>query len=107
MIIQNKLKYYQPTNRAPVHPGEILLEEFMVPLGVTQQSMADHLKVSRKHISDIIHQRKSISLEISHRLSKYFGTSIEFWTQGQLNYDIWHAKKDPSREVKVIKPFRK
>ena len=107
MIMKNKLKCLQLSNRSPVHPGEILLEEFMLPLNITQQSMANHLKVSRKHISEIVHQKKPISLEIAHRLSKYFATSIEFWTQGQLNYDIWHTQKKPSREVKVIKPFRK
>ena len=88
MIMKINSTRLQPSNRAPIHPGEILLEEFMLPLNITQLSMANHLKVSRKHISDIVHQRKPISLEIAHRLSKYFGTSIELWIQGQLSYDV-------------------
>lgn len=104
--MKNKINYSLPTNRPPVHPGEILLEEFMAPFEITQKDMADRLKISRKHLSDIVHQKKPISLEIAHRLSKCFETSIDLWTQGQLNYDVWHALNNPSREVKKIKPFR-
>ena len=54
-----------PKNRAPVHPGEILAEEFMIPYNLTQQELAISLKISRKHLIDIIHTRKPISLEIA------------------------------------------
>lgn len=94
-----------PKNRPPVHPGIILLEEYMIPYDITQQQMADHLRISRKHIIDIIHTRKPISLEIAQRLAKLFQTSIDFWMQGQLAFDIWHAMRNPSKELKVIKPL--
>ena len=95
-----------PKNRLPVHPGEILAEEYMLPYDITQQEMAAHLKISRKHLIDIIHGRKPVSLEIAQRLAKVFRTSIDFWIQGQLAHDIWHAVKSPSRELKTIKPLK-
>ena len=94
-----------PANRVPVHPGNILLEEFMVPYDITQQEMAKHLAISRKHLIDIIHARKPLSLEIAQRLAKLFQTSIDFWIQGQVAYDIWHAIRYPSKVLKTIKPL--
>ena len=95
-----------PKNRVPIAPGEILAEEFMLPYNITQQEMAVHLKISRKHLIDIIHGRKPISLEIAQRLAKFFQTSIDFWAQGQLVYDLWHAVHHPSKELKSIKPLK-
>ena len=95
-----------PKNRPPVHPGEILLEEFMLPYDITQQEMAVSLKISRKHLIDIIHARKPLSLEIAQRLAKFFQTSIDFWINGQIAYDLWHAVRNPSKELKGIKPFK-
>ncbi|MBI5149370.1 MAG: HigA family addiction module antidote protein [Candidatus Omnitrophica bacterium] len=94
-----------PQNRPPVHPGEIMAEEYMLPYNITQQEMAVHLKISRKHLIDIIHGRKPISLEIAQRLAKLFRTSIEFWFQGQMAYDLWHAVRHPSRQLRTIKPL--
>jgi addiction module HigA family antidote len=95
-----------PKNRPPVHPGEILLEEFMMSYNFTQQEMATNLKISRKHLIDIIHARKPLSLEIAQRLAKFFQTSVEFWIRGQMAYDLWHAARHPSRELKAIKPLK-
>ena len=95
-----------PQNRAPIHPGQILLEEYMLPYDITQQAMATHLKISRKHLIDIIHTTKPISLEIAQRLAKLFETSIEFWIQGQMAYDLWHALRHPSPKLKTIKPLK-
>lgn len=95
-----------PKNRPPVHPGEILLEEYMVPCDITQLEMATHLKISRKHLIDIIHTRKPVSLEIAQRLAKLFKTSIDFWVQGQMAFDLWHSIRHPSKELKRIKPLK-
>lgn len=94
-----------PTERPPVHPGTILLEEFMNPHDITQQELARRLMISRKHLIDIVHARKPLSLEIAQRLAKLFGTSIDFWIQGQIAYDIWHAVRKPSKALKAIKPL--
>ena len=95
-----------PKNRPAIHPGEILLEEFMSPYNMTQQEMAIHLKISRKHLIDIIHGRKPVSLEVAQRLAKLLGTSIDFWIQGQMAYDLWHAVRNVSQELKSIKPLK-
>ncbi len=95
-----------PKNRVPVPPGEILVEEYMIPYDITQQEMATYLKISRKHLIDIIRARRPISLEIAQRLAKFFQTSIDFWVQGQVAYDLWHAVRHPSKELKGIKPFK-
>ena len=94
-----------PKNRPPVHPGEILFEEYMLPYDITQQKMATLLKISRKHLIDIIRARKSISMETAQRLAKLFKTSIDFWLQGQMAFDLWHAMQHPSKELKAIKPL--
>ena len=95
-----------PKNRPPVHPGEILAEEYMLPYNITQQAMATHLRISRKHLIDIVHGRKPISLEIAQRLAKLFRTSVDFWIQGQTAYDLWHAARHPSRQLRTIKPLK-
>lgn len=95
-----------PENRPPVHPGTILFEEYMLPYDLTQQEMANHLKISRKHLIDIIHARKPVSLELSQRLARLFKTSVEFWTQGQSAFDLWHAIRHPSKELRSMKPLK-
>jgi len=95
-----------PKNRAPVHPGEILLEEYMKPYNITQQEMAAQMKTSRKHLIDILHARRPVSLEMAQRLAKLFQTSIDFWIQGQVAFDLWHAIRNPSRELRSIKPLK-
>lgn len=107
MTLKNKTTTARlPQNRPPVHPGEILSEEYMLPLNLTQHVMADHLKISRKRLIDIIHGYRPVSLEIAQRLAKLFQTSIDFWSNGQMAFDIWHAVHYPSKELKEIKPLR-
>jgi len=94
-----------PTNRPPVHPGEILLEEFMKPYGMTQTEIAKRIGVSRKHISEIVNGRKGISTDIALRLSRLFRTSPELWLNGQLAWDVWHAIRGESVcKLEAIEP---
>jgi len=94
-----------PTNRPPVHPGEILLEEFMKPYGMTQTDIAKRIGVSRKHISELVNGRKGISTDIALRLSRLFGTSPELWLKGQLAWDVWHAIHGESAcKLEAIEP---
>ena len=95
-----------PSHRIPVHPGIILLEEFMKPYDITQLELASRLMISRKHLIDIIHARKPVSLEIAQRLAKLFQTSIDFWIQGQIAFDLWHALRKPSKALKAIRPLK-
>src|SRR5512139_3696997 len=101
MRIQKKL--------APVHPGEILLEEFMLPLGLSQTRLGRDLGVSPRRINEIVHGKRSITADTALRLSRYFGTSAEFWLGLQADYDLDTASDRLAermvREVKIFNPI--
>ncbi len=81
-----------PTDRTPTHPGEVLLEEFLRPLHISEQVLADSIHVSYHTVHEIIEGRLGISRATALRLSKYFGTSTEFWTNLQLRHDLFEAQ---------------
>jgi len=91
---------------APLHPGEILLEEFMQPLGLSQTRLGRDLGVSPRRINEIVHGKRSITADTALRLSRYFGNSAEFWLGLQTDYDLDTASDRLSeriaREVKVF-----
>jgi antitoxin HigA-1 len=93
---------------APIHPGEILLEEFMQPLGLSQTRLGRDLGVSPRRINEIVHGKRSLTADTALRLSRYFGTSAEFWLGLQADYDLDLATDRLSdridREVKVFAP---
>ena len=92
-------------NLSPIHPGEILLEEFMKPLGLTQYRLARDLRVTPIRISQIVNGKRSISVDTALRLARYFGTSAAAWLRLQVHYDLEVAErklvKRVNREVKV------
>jgi addiction module HigA family antidote len=94
---------------APVHPGEILLEEFMKPLGLSQTRLGRDLGVSPRRINEIVHGKRSVTADTALRLSRYFGTSPEFWLGLQADYDLDTASDRLAerilREVKVFSPI--
>ena len=77
-----------PTNRIPTSPGEILDEEFLKPLGVTQTALARHLGVPVRRINEIVRQRRAISPETAQLLAAALGTSAQFWMNAQASYDL-------------------
>jgi addiction module HigA family antidote len=78
---------------APVHPGEILLEEFLKPLGVSQYLLAKEVGVPARRINEIVHGQRRISADTALRLARFFGTSERFWINLQARYDL-EAEKD-------------
>jgi addiction module HigA family antidote len=90
---------------SPIHPGEILLENFMKPLGLTQYRLAQDLGVTPIRISQIVHGERSISVDTAIRLARYFGTSAAVWLRLQVRYDLEVAERESgkriNREVKV------
>jgi addiction module HigA family antidote len=72
----------------PIHPGEILMEEFLHPLGVSQYRLAKDICVPARRINEIVHGKRSISADTGLRLSRYFGMSDRFWINLQARYDI-------------------
>lgn len=92
---------------APVHPGEVLNEEFLRPLGVSQYRIAKDISVPARRINEIVHGLRGISADTALRLARYFGTSEEFWMNLQARYDL-EVEKDRLRgrlkkEVAVLK----
>lgn len=78
-----------PTRRlAPIHPGEILLEEFLVPMEISQYRLAKDVSVPPRRVNEIVHGKRAISADTALRLAKYFGTSERFWLNLQTRYDL-------------------
>lgn len=92
---------------SPIHPGEVLLEDFMRPLGLSQYRLAQDIGVSPIRISQIIRGQRAITVDTAMRLARYFGTSASVWLRLQVRYDLEVAEKELSerirREVKVLR----
>ena len=78
----------------PILPGEILEEEFLVPMGISAYKLAKDIKISATRVSEILKGKRRITIDTALRLSKYFGNSVEFWVGIQADYEIRKAKKD-------------
>ena len=91
-----------PTKRPPTHPGEMLLEEFLIPMDINQRELADRLLVSYQEINDIINEKKGIIPSMALRLSKLFGNSPDFWLRMQTCWDLYWAIEKEEEELKKI-----
>jgi addiction module HigA family antidote len=92
----------------PIPPGEILAEEFMKPLGLSQNRLARDLKVTPARINDIVHGRRVISADTALRLSTYFETSPEFWLNLQTRYDLKCAQRSHGASInRDIRPLER
>lgn len=89
----------------PIHPGEILLEEFLVPMEISQYRLAKDVHVPPRRINEIVHGKRAITADTALRLSRYFGTTAEFWTNLQSAYELDVARQDiGSKLEKEIEP---
>jgi addiction module HigA family antidote len=89
----------------PIHPGEILLEEFLIPLGITQYRLAQTISVPARRINEIVHGKRAISPDTALRLSRAFGTSDRFWMNLQNRYDLDIAVSKHHEEFDRIQPL--
>lgn len=87
------------TSLPPVHPGEILREDLMRPLGISINRLARDLRVPVTRISEIVNSRRGISADTALRLSRYFGSTPEFWMNLQAAYDLEVAERETKREI--------
>lgn len=90
---------------APVHPGEILAEEFLEPFGVTQNKVAVSIGVPPRRINEIVHGKRRITADTALRLARYFGTSADFWLNLQTRYDL-EVESDSLGALDFIEPLR-
>jgi addiction module HigA family antidote len=88
------------------HPGEILLEEFLKPMGITQYRLAKEIAVPGRRIGEIVAGSRSVSTDTGLRLSRFFGMSENFWTGLQLDYDAAKTKDSLATTLAKIKPWR-
>jgi addiction module HigA family antidote len=91
------------TNKLPpIHPGEILREEFMKPMGLSQNALARALHVPARRINEIVLEKRGISADTALRLARYFGTTAEMWAGLQADYDLRVARCQKEREIKQL-----
>ncbi len=94
-----------PTNRTPTHPGEMLLEEFLNPMGLTQRELADGIRVPYQRVNEIVHGRRGIIPSTALRLAKFFDMSADFWMNVQLRWDLYFARESENNVLEIIRPY--
>ena len=95
-----------PTHRAPTHPGEMLLEEFLTPMGLSQRNLAHGIRVSYQRVNELVNGRRGITPATALRLARYFGTTPDLWMNLQLRWDLYHAHEAEASELERIKRVR-
>jgi addiction module HigA family antidote len=95
-----------PTDRTPTHPGTILREDFLAPLGITQRELADAILVPYQRVNEIINQKRGITPDTALRLAKYFGNTPGFWMNLQLRFDLYQAQESDSEDIKKIRTLK-
>lgn len=94
-----------PTHRQPTHPGEMLLEEFLTPMGLTQRELAAAIHVPYQRINEIINGRRGMTPSTALRLAKFFGMSASFWMNLQLRWDLYQTQQAEAQELETIEPY--
>jgi addiction module HigA family antidote len=89
------------TNRKPVSVGEMLIEEFLEPLGITQTELAEKTGLPRKHVNELCRGRRSVTADTALILSRVFGNSADFWLNTQRRTDLWEALNTPKRLTRI------
>ena len=98
-LVQRRL----PTHRPPTHPGEMLLEEFLKPLGITQSAFAARLGVSFPRLNEVINGKRTVTPDTALRLARVTGMSADFWLGLQQDWDLWHAlRSEEAAKISVL-----
>ena len=94
-----------PKSRQPTHPGQVFLEEFLNPLGITQKDAAERLRISYPRMNEIVKGRRSVTPDTALRLARFTGTEPEFWLNLQQSVDLWNAlHSEEAAELDDIQP---
>jgi addiction module HigA family antidote len=92
-----------PTNREPTHPGEMLYEEFLKPMELSQRELANGIRVPYQRVNELINRRRGITPATALRLAKYFGNTPGFWMNLQLRWDLYHAQQSEAETLRRIR----
>jgi antitoxin HigA-1 len=102
-LVQRRL----PTHLPPTHPGEMLREEFLAPLGITQSAFATRLGVSFPRLNEVINAKRAVTPDTALRLAQVLGMSADFWLGLQQDWDLWHALRSAdAEEIAHLKPLQ-
>src|SRR5207237_4966886 len=94
------------TKRKPATVGEILIEEFMQPMGLTQAALAEAMGVQRKHVNELCNDRRNVTAATALILARVFGNSPDFWLNVQRRSDLWEAMNSPSKRKRIERARR-
>lgn len=94
-----------PTHRAPTHPGEVLQEEFLKPMALTQRTLAKGIRVSYQRVNELVNGHRGITASTALRLGRYFGVSAGYWMNLQLRWDLYHVQARESEELVRIHQY--
>lgn len=94
-----------PTHRPPTHPGEMLLEEFLTPMSLTQRELAAAIQVPYQRINEIINGKRGVTPATALWLARYFGMSAGFWMNLQLRWDLYHAQRAEAEVLATIQRY--
>jgi len=94
-----------PTNREPTHPGEMLREEFLVAMNISQRELADAIHVPYQRINELVNQKRGVTPGTALRLAKFFGVSADFWLSLQIRWDLYRANAAEKKELELIQDF--
>ena len=96
-----------PTHRRPTHPGEMLRQEFLGPMGLSQRDLAEGIRVPYQRVNELVNRRRGVTPGTALRLGKFFGTSPGFWMNLQLRWDLYHAQAAEKDVLRLIRRTRR
>jgi len=94
-----------PTNREPTHPGEMLREEFLVPMNISQSDLANAIHVPYQRINELVNKKRGVTPSTALRLAKFFGMTADFWLNLQVRWDLFKAQSAEKNALDSIKDF--
>ena len=95
-----------PTNREPTHPGEMLKEEFLLPMNITQRELADAIHVPYQRINELVNKKRGVTPSTALRLSKFFGVSPDFWLSLQMRLELYKAQNVEKKDIETIRDYQ-
>ena len=94
-----------PTNREPTHPGEMLRDEFLIPMNISQRDLANAIHVPYQRINELVNQKRGVTPSTALRLAKFFGVSADFWLNLQVRSELFKAQAAEKNELDSIQDF--
>ncbi len=95
-----------PSDREPTHPGEMLREEFLIPMNISQRNLADAIHVPYQRVNELVNKKRGITPSTALRLAKFFGVSADFWLNMQMRWELFKAKNTEESELVLIQDYQ-